>query len=119
MTRKALVKALDKEFSLFIRKRDQDVRGGLCVFPGCPKPIQNCFHIITRAKYSVRWDPANAVASCTGCNMSMEYNPNPYILWYIARNGLPAYEDLVRRSNIITKKSNSDLEEMLEEFRRK
>lgn len=110
---KRLVKALDVEFSLAVRERGSKSRDGLCEFDWCPNLLEQCFHFVTRAKFSTRWDFSNAAASCRSCNMEMEYNPHKFIQWYIKRYGLTGYEDLVRRSNIIPKFSDDHLEEKL------
>ncbi|MDI6808493.1 MAG: hypothetical protein QME66_05860 [Candidatus Eisenbacteria bacterium] len=106
--RKLLVKKLDNLFSLYIRLRTRNYSGPNCPF--CSKnPIECCFHFITRAKYSVRWDDRNAVGSCSGCNYRMEYDPHKYIKWYIDHYGKDSYDELIRDSNIIKKRDNEDL----------
>lgn len=120
--RKRLVSELDRQFSLFIRKRDSLQTGGACRFRRelfCAGPIECCFHFITRSKHSVRWDERNAVGSCRGCNFTMEFNPHPYINWYISKYGLVAYEALFRDSNKIAKFENGQLEDMIEVFKNK
>ena len=108
--RKRLIKALDTEFSLLIRK--------LCpMCPFCGKNTEHCFHFVTRAKYSVRWDERNAVGSCAGCNLRYEYDPHFAVTWYINRCGLPAYEQLIRDGNQIAKLENSDLQTKLDNIR--
>ena len=94
--KKQIVKRLDAVFSLLVRmKTKQDI--GHCFF--CPKPIEHCFHFITRAKYSIRWDFRNAVGSCAGCNLRNEYDPHGFIARFISCWGLPAYERLVQDGN--------------------
>ena len=108
--RRKLVAELDRVFSLYIRAKSK-----VCVF--CGKPTEHWFHIITRAKYAVRWDESNAVPSCAGCNFRMEYDPHPFIKWYIDTYGLPAYEDLILRSNKIAKFSADDLQNMIDKYK--
>jgi hypothetical protein len=114
--RKGLVKRLDAIFSLFIRARDSKLTGGRCVL-GCGM-IENCAHLITRAKHSVRWDARNATGQCYGANLRHEFDSHPYTAWYIRTNGLEAYETLVRDSNRIAKFSNAELELKLAEIER-
>lgn len=109
--RKKLVEKLDAVFSKFIRERDS----GIC--PICRKrEVEQCFHLITRAKYNTRWDTDNCFGSCAGCNYAHEYNPHPATLYWIQKYSQQAYEDLVLKSNQIAKFSNEQLEEMIERF---
>ena len=112
--RKKLVATLDKLFSLAVRAKAEKNYGG-CFFDG--KPIEHCFHFVTRSKHSVRWDFTNAEGSCAGCNFRMEFDPHPYIQWYIRKHGLPAYEDLIRRSNERAGFSLADLEKRVAELK--
>ena len=107
---KALVRAADAAFSQYIRRRDP-----ISAFSG--KPTGCCFHIVSRTKYAVRWDPDNAIGATTGENYEMEFNPHKFISLLIAKRGLPWYEDLVRRSNQITKRSRADMEAIIERFK--
>ncbi len=109
--RKRLIKALDKTFSLVVRAKCSK-----CTF--CSGPVEHCFHFVTRAKYSVRWDERNATGSCAGCNYRYEFDPHFAIQWYLSFNGLTAYEQLVRDGNIISKHSNDDLERRLAELKK-
>jgi hypothetical protein len=115
-SRKALVAKLDKAYADYIKARDKKIRGK-CAF--CPKPIEHCFHFVTRGHYVTRWDEANAAGSCAGCNLNNEFNPDPYRVWYVREFGFDAYDQLVTRSKGIAKFSNEELIEMAEKFRRK
>lgn len=117
--RKRLVAELDRTFSFFIRRRDGLKTGGTCIFDFCGGMIECCFHFITRAKHSVRWDERNAVGACASCNFTMEFNPHPFINWYISKHGLPAYQELFRDSNRIAKFSNDDLQTILDGIKSK
>lgn len=106
--RSKLVKALDRVFSLLIRSRDRKETGGKCVF-GCGREIEHCFHFVTRSKHSVRWHFLNAAGSCSACNYQNEFNPHPFISWYIKKYGLEAYDSLLAKSNKIAAYSRTDL----------
>jgi hypothetical protein len=111
--RKRLIDRLDTLFSEYIRTRDKR-RFGSCPFHlGSRKPIECCFHFITRSKYSVRWDERNAVGSCHACNYKMEFDPHPFIHWYISTNGKEEYDRLYYSSHTIAKFSTADLEMIL------
>ena len=105
--RKKLVEKLDAVFSVYIRALYP-----ICVF--CGSKTEHCFHFMTRAKYATRWDAVNAVGSCRGCNFEMEFNPHPYIKWFIDKYGLEEYNRLILRSNVIPKYSNEELEVMID-----
>ena len=115
VTRKMLVKLCDTLFSLYIRTRDKKQYGGC---PFCGKPIDCAFHFFSRVNYATRWDEDNAVGSCVGCNMRMEYAPFPYYQWFKDNRGEAALEALNRKHNQIGKFSNSDLQEIAAKYRK-
>lgn len=117
-SRKALVKDLDKYFSLYIRQRDGKLTDGMCIF-ACGRPIECAFHVVTRSKFAVRWDPFNCVGSCNSCNFNNEFNPDPYRIAYIKHYGWETYEALVERSNTTRKFERTDLMALIEEYRGK
>ena len=114
--RRALVKSLDTLFSLFIRARDKARFGGLCPFvhsDGRPRPIECCFHFITRSKFSVRWNPLNAVGSCFGCNVRYEHDQlfvESVLAYARGLIGALAWDALKLESNRVANFSTADLE---------
>ena len=114
--RRILVTKLDTAFSLYTRERDLKAVGH-CAF--CCKPIEHCFHFVTRANHKTRWKELNAVGSCAGCNYRMEFDPHPFITWFINKHGVETYQALVLESHGIAKYSLDDLEGMLKEFNEK
>ena len=115
--RKRLVAKLDSLFSSYIRMRDKRKNSGRCTF--CFKPIACCFHFVTRAKHSVRWDDRNAVASCFGCNYRYEFDPHFAIQWYIAKHGQEAYDILIYDGNRQAKFGIGDLEALKADLEKK
>jgi len=113
--RKKMVALADKALSLYIRKKTQETYGAC---PMCGGEIECCFHWITRSKYSVRWDLENVIGSCMGCNIDYEYNPHPYISWFIRKYGLDKYEQLIVKSNKIHKYELSDLQDIIDVYSR-
>jgi uncharacterized protein YlbG (UPF0298 family) len=109
--RQKAVKEADKWFSKYIRERDK--------FCYCGKPTEHCGHLLTRANYSTRWDEDNANGSCAGCNMSHEYRPSDFTLWYIKRHGLDKFELLVQKSHMVFKITNSELGLLASHFKEK
>lgn len=115
--RQKLVAKLDLLFSQYIRIRDKRRTDGACVF-GCGM-IECCFHFVTRAKHSLRWDERNGVGSCHGSNYRYEYDPHFAIKWYLDKYGVEAYEKLIFDGNQIAKFSIDDLEAKYEELKEK
>lgn len=113
--RKKLIKELDEVFSVVVRREAKRQ------YKKCPfckkKAIVCCFHFVTRKKYSVRWDLNNAVGSCFGCNFKMEFDPHPFIVWYIDQYRLENYLGLVKRSAVKFKATDLELEAMVNEYK--
>lgn len=102
-SRKTLIREADDSFAAFIRSRDRRIYGGKCPLPNadggaCTFNIQCCFHWISAAKYSLRWDEDNAIGACLGHNKGHEYNPLPNYMWLIQQRGLEWVEALIARS---------------------
>lgn len=123
ISRKGLVKKLDSLFSFYIRIKSKRLYGRCPFHPiECFRPIQQCFHFITRSKHSVRWDERNAVGSCAGCNLRMEHDTtfiDTVLSWYKKTHGEPAWEALKADSLKIAKFSREDLKAIVEEIRKK
>jgi transcription elongation factor Elf1 len=116
--RKTLVAKLDALFSTYIRIRDKRRFAGKCPF--CKvRPIQGCFHWVTRSKQSVRWDESNAVASCNPCTLKFEYHPPEFIQWFLANIGQEAYDALILKSNAIIKRGVVELRLLVTELEMK
>ena len=87
------VKKTDQVFSIFIRLRGKKRTGGLCEL--CLKrPIEVCFHWVSRKSYATRWLPENACASCRGCNYNETFNKQKYRDIFIERYGIAERERL-------------------------
>ena len=66
---KRLRKEIDSIFSMFTRIRDKRRFGGLCVL--CKtRPIEVCFHFLSRGNLKTRWNTDNSCGSCRGCNFN-------------------------------------------------
>lgn len=104
--RKKLIASLDK-----ITREIVLVRDGRCVTCGKVENLQ-CGHLITRARYGVRWDLLNCNVQCSGCNFRHEYNPEIYTRWFLNKYGQAEYESLCNKSEN-GKYSISDLEDIL------
>ncbi len=70
-----------------------------CVICGSPDNLQ-WSHLITRRKYSVRWDTRNSCMMCARCHFRHHrQGPEEYVLWFLRNYGQEEYEALVLRSN--------------------
>ena len=114
--RQRAVNACDTAFSRYIRARDNWVCF-TCGKVGYDRDgVMQCGHLITRAKYSVRWDEYNAACQCSGCNMRHEYQPEIYTAAWIAEHGVDAYHDMVCKSNQPRKYSVEDIRDLTEHY---
>lgn len=115
-TRKRLVGKLDALFSIFVRLRGKKITGGACEL--CLKrPIEVCFHWVSRGDYATRWSPDNAVASCRGCNFEETFRKRKYRDLHISRIGRESREALEDRSRVLTHLTDADLEAKLDELK--
>lgn len=119
---KALVLELDKIFSAFIRERDS-FRHGRCVICGI-RPIEVCFHFLSRGDMGTRWEPDNCVGSCKGCNMN-EYldrrqnNKDRFEEKHIELVGEKRVLELKEKARAIAKFSRDEIESLIEIYRAK
>jgi hypothetical protein len=107
ITRKGLIRQLDDVVRQLVK-----LKGTTCVCCGKTENM-TCGHLITRSKYSVRWDLMNCWPQCAGCNYTHEFNPHIYINWFINSQGLYAYRKLVKKSNIVQLQSDKKLKTRL------
>lgn len=105
--RKRLIKRLDDITREIVLLRD-----GRCVTCGKTDSLQ-CGHLITRARYGVRWDLLNCAVQCAGCNLRHEFNPEIYTNWFLRKYGLNEYQSLCHRSETQGKYSIGELEGIL------
>jgi len=116
LPRKTLVARLDAIFSLFVRKRGKERTGGTCELCG-KRPIEVCFHWVSRGDFATRWDPSNAVGSCKGCNFEETFRKRKYRDMHIDLIGLDAREALEAKARTITHFTDADLRERIEFFK--
>ena len=121
---RAILKA-DKAFGDYIKARDHYrcvTCGKSCNKPGENNPYKKTAtvgHLITRSKYSVRWDENNAFCQCQGCNYRHEYQPEIFTNWYLNNQGAEKYKDLVLKSNVSKKLTSDEIEEIAQEYKLK
>jgi len=124
MQKKIKVSKLDKMFSNYIRKRDDYT----CQFCGSIfDPFEryglqglDCSHFWGRAAKSVRFDPENADALCSGCHMTHEGNKQgAYRDFKIDQLGQDAYDNLESKARSSIKfgvVQQAEMEEVLSEM---
>lgn len=107
-SRKRLVDKLDALFSIFVRLRGKKRTGGVCEL--CAKrPIEVCFHWVSRGDYATRWDQDNAVASCRGCNFEETFRKRKYRDMHVMMVGEDAREAIEEKSRTLTHYTDDDL----------
>ena len=118
----SLVKQLDKEFSILIRKSNAD-KNGTCTCFTCGKrqhwkDIQ-CGHFLGRTRYSVRWNYLNAFPQCKMCNYGYNGNVDDYFKTkFITLFGAKYYNFLKFESNQIRNYNESELLELLNKIKK-
>ena len=103
-SRKRIVRDLDALFSEVIRKRDGDT----CFVCGSRERPQ-CGHIFSRVSYRTRWDLANAVVLCSGCNLRHEFDPYPLLRRCIDYYGIGGLDALYARTKGASRIKTSEL----------
>lgn len=116
-TRSKIVKKLDVIFSQYIRLSNADKRG-MCKCVTCGKEghwknggIQ-AGHFMSRKNYSTRWNEDNVKPQCVGCNMfrsGEQFKFSKYL-------GDKLSNELYQKSQEITKFTNDELQEMIDEY---
>ena len=111
--RKKLVKKLDEVVREICRKRDKS-----CVTCGSTEALQ-CSHLIGRNRKTVRWNLVNVNMQCSRCHC---YHHNQseqrYTRWFIAHYGLIVYDDLVKLSEQVDRRTIYELYGLLEDLER-
>tara|TARA_R100000278_G_scaffold118185_1_gene98643 strand:- start:1468 stop:1842 length:375 start_codon:yes stop_codon:yes gene_type:complete len=120
ISRKGLIKKLDKVFSEYIRQRFAKDGWVQCVTCGTRKHWKevDAGHFVSRRHYSTRWDPSNVHVQCKKCNIFG--NGENYLMGkYIDRTyGIGKADELIALSKKICKFTNEELVNMIEHFSR-
>lgn len=105
--------------SIFIRTRDKKINGGRCLFCGV-NPIQCAAHVISRRKKATKYREDNLFGFCHTCNRRDAREPGFHdrvIKWYIQREGLETYNNLVSKSTETAKFSRDQLQTAIEHYK--
>jgi 5-methylcytosine-specific restriction endonuclease McrA len=88
ITRKGLVRKLDKLVGDIVKQRD-----GICTTCGSHSDLQPG-HLFSRVAYSTRWDLMNVYCQCRSCNLRHEYDPYPLTNYFIEIWGRKKLDEL-------------------------
>ena len=114
VSRKSLVRKLDKLVSQIVIKRD----GGKCVVCGSSKQL-GAGHLFSRSHYSTRWDLTNVFCQCWACNFRHKIgDPLVYYNWFWLKFNRNKFETLYNRWKTVKKFSNKDLEQLYERLKK-
>lgn len=107
ITRKGLVRRLDKAVSVYVIKRDK-----YCCCCGTTNNL-TAGHVFSRVAYSTRWDLKNVFAQCLSCNLKHEYDPYPMFDFYVKKFGKKKLDALHIKYKQVSKLKDYDLALML------
>lgn len=114
------VTAADTAFSWCIRER----AGWRCERCGTqyqpPTQALHCSHYHGRGKWSVRFDPDNAIAACYGCHRILGSQPDEHRRLFEARLGPGGYEILLEKANNLSlgRRAKREKKEIAAHYRR-
>ena len=118
ISRKNLVKKLDKVFSQYIRRRFAVNEIAKCVTCGKQahwKDLQ-AGHFMSRKHYSTRWDEINVQVQCSGCNV-FRYGEQFKFGMYLEKAYEKGTAELMHnKSREITKYSDIHLKDLIEYY---
>jgi len=113
ISRKGIVKKLDKVVSDYVRAKDR-----FCVVCGSTNQLGSG-HVFSRKAYNTRWDitdNGNVHCQCWSCNYRHVRDQYPYFKWYQDRFGMKKFDKLRRRFKTIKKYKTYELVELYEEL---
>lgn len=114
--RTKIIEALDRLFSIFIRKRDKVCLA--CRFPH-PDAHLSCHHIISRRHLSTRFTPKNGVTLCVSHHRQAHGDPEWFRDWVLRKIMTPdEYETLKRQAFSRSGFSTADLKLFLAAIRK-
>ena len=122
ITRKGLIKKLDKVFSEYIRKRDCNHEGYFnCCTCGQTKPKEQCDagHFMSRRFMSTRWDEMNVHGQCRNCNRFNKGEQFKYSQFIDEKYGKGFASFLEAQTRNVKKFANFELEVIIQFFKKK
>ena len=64
LRRKTPLKSRRRAWPKKLKRRILDRDGGMCQWPGCPRPANDPAHILNRSHKSIIWDEVNVFSAC-------------------------------------------------------
>ena len=120
ISRPGLIRAVDKAFSRYIRKRAADHAGWCeCVTCGLSVPLEDiqAGHFVKRGHASVRWDERNVFPQCKGCNHFKDGAQDEMALHIVKIHGVEVLHELLRLKHTAKHWTMPELRELLEKYR--
>jgi hypothetical protein len=119
-SRSSLVKKLDSEFSLFIRKRFAKKEIAICYTCGKQDNFKNlqCGHFQSRKHYSTRWDEINCQVQCYSCNVMRYGEQYKFGLNLNSQFGEHTATGLMMKAKTTLKIKDFELIEMIEKYKK-
>ena len=111
---------LDKEFSLFIRRRDSTSNGYFrCISCGQIKKFEqaDCGHFFSRTHMSTRWDEDNCHAECARCNRFVADHLVGYQRNLVTKIGQMRYDKLVWKASQTKHWTDFELQELIKHYK--
>ena len=118
ISRKGLVKKLDKVFSIYIRTRLAKENQVQCVTCGVRKHWKevDAGHFVSRRHYATRWNHQNVHVQCKKCN-GFHGGQNYIMGKYIDKTyGEGTADELITMSRQIKKFTDQDLKDLIEQY---
>ena len=112
---KAKIFPSDREWSKYIRTRDNWTCQRCSKQYDPPTSALHCSHFWSRGNWSVRFDEDNTEALCYGCHSYLGGNPVEFHKYYLEKLGQERFDALEKRRN--TPKSGSIKYYKSKEFR--
>ena len=118
ISRKGLIRKLDRAFSLYIRTRNAKNEIVECVTCGVKKHYteMDAGHFVSRRHYATRWTSSNCHVQCKKCNnwgAGESYLMGKYI---DKAYGVGTADELITLSRQIKKFTDEDLKELIEKY---
>jgi len=118
ISRKGLIRKLDKVFSIYIRTRNAKNEIVECVTCGVKKHFSemDAGHFVSRRHYATRWTSSNCHVQCKKCNnwgAGESYLMGKYI---DKTYGEGTADELITMSRQIKKFTDQDLKDLIEQY---
>lgn len=118
-SRSSLVKKLDTEFSIYIRKRFAVDNKATCFT--CEKEDEwknlQCGHFMSRKHYATRWDEMNCQVQCVGCNVYRYGEQYKFGIHLDQVYGKGIADELLSKSRSVFKIKDFELIDLIEYYK--